>query len=169
MIAQQVAIDFPEKIEKLVLCSTSCGASKGISPSPELTQFLVDRAHGKLTDEEITTMRVNYCFPAEFQQAHPDDVAYFLEKTARNMMSPDHFNRQLQAVMVFNSARFLKNVQAPTLILHGKQDELTPPGNAEILAKYISGARVAYSEQCGHALYTVISNLGNLGHFIQIA
>jgi pimeloyl-ACP methyl ester carboxylesterase len=43
MIAQELALNFPEKVIKLVLCSTYCGGSKSIPPSREVLKLYLNR------------------------------------------------------------------------------------------------------------------------------
>ncbi len=153
-IAQQLAIDFPQKVAKLVLCSSNAGPSKAVSPSAEMTQGIMDRARGKLTNEEIVNNRVNHAFTNAYQQANPEFMRKFQQKSATNLMPQEPYMAQTQATMAYNSVRFLKKLRVPTLILHGKKDNLCPWENAEILAQCIPGAKVVYCEESAHTLYT---------------
>lgn len=154
LIAQQLAIDFPQKVAKLVLCSSNAGPSRAVSPDAEITQGIMDRAKGKLTAEEIANNRVNHAFTKEYQEAHPEFIKKFRQKAATNLMPQEPYQSQTQATMGYNGARFLKKLQVPTLILHGKKDMLCPWQNAEILAKLIPGAKIAYCPESAHTLYT---------------
>jgi pimeloyl-ACP methyl ester carboxylesterase len=154
LIAQQVAIDFPQKVTKLVLCSTTAGPSKAISPPDHVTQGIMDRAHGKLTDEQIVDLKVDHSFTKEFQQAHPDYIKKFRQKAATYLMPPEPYLRQVQAAWGYNSVRFLKKLKVPTFIMQGKKDGLVPWENAEILAQLIPGAKIAYCPESAHTLYT---------------
>ncbi len=154
LIAQQLAIDFPQKVAKLVLCSSNAGPSRAVSPAADITQGIMDRARGKLTDEEIVNNRVSHAFSTEYQQANPEFMKKFRQKAATNLMPQAPYMAQTQATMAYNSARFLKKLHVPTLILHGKKDNLCPWENAEILAKCIPDAKVAYCVESAHTLYT---------------
>ena len=44
----------------------------------------------------------------------------------------------------------LKNIAAPTLVIVGREDALTPPAHAEKLTAGIPGARLVYIEKAGH-------------------
>ena len=153
-IAQQLAIDHPEMVAKLVLCSTTCGSKKSIAAPKQATQGVVDRAYGRLTNEEIIEMRVKHNFTKEFQRANPEAIKKFRRMAAKNMVPPEVYGRQLKAMMEFDSSPFLQDLRMPTLVLHGKKDTSPPPENAEILAKNIPGAKLAYFEKSAHALYT---------------
>ncbi|HMF33521.1 MAG TPA: alpha/beta hydrolase [Candidatus Lokiarchaeia archaeon] len=154
MIAQQLAIDFAGRVAKLILCSTTCGGSKSIPMGPELAPRFQERVQGKLSLEGNLDLKVDSCFTEEFQQANPEFIAEFREINANIVMPRKTLVKQAIALMAFNSARFLKKLDIPTLILHGQKDRLIPPENAEIMAQYISGAKVVYLGESAHALYT---------------
>ncbi len=154
VIAQQVAIDYPQKVAKLVLCSTNGGPTKSVSPPAHVIQGIMDRAQGKLTDEEIIDLKVDHSFTKEFQQAHPDFIKKFRQKAAAYLMPPEIYQRQVQAAWGYNSVRFLKKLKVPTLIMQGKKDGLMPWENAEILVQLIPGAKIAYCPESAHTLYT---------------
>jgi 3-oxoadipate enol-lactonase len=46
--------------------------------------------------------------------------------------------------------KHLKNIKSPTLILFGSEDQVVPPGNAELLAKEIPGSQVRILPNAGH-------------------
>jgi pimeloyl-ACP methyl ester carboxylesterase len=44
----------------------------------------------------------------------------------------------------------VKQIKAPTLVVWGRQDELTPLAMGEAFAQDIAGAQKAYLDKCGH-------------------
>ena len=56
--------------------------------------------------------------------------------------------------MRYNSYRKLKEINIPTLIVHGKQDILVPPGNGNLLAAKISNAEIVYFDSNAHLIHT---------------
>jgi pimeloyl-ACP methyl ester carboxylesterase len=86
---------------------------------------------------------------------HPDRVTE--EPLAGTIMAmaervgPEAFLRQQNAIMGrVDSRRSLPAIAAPTLVICGRQDALTPPDKAEEIAAGIPGARLALIEECGH-------------------
>lgn len=61
---------------------------------------------------------------------------------------------QVQAILAWTSFDRLKDIQAPTLILHGESDELVPPENARILGKHIPGSRLVMLPHASHIFPT---------------
>jgi pimeloyl-ACP methyl ester carboxylesterase len=50
-----------------------------------------------------------------------------------------------------NLADRLKEIKAPTLLVWGNQDEITPPFVAEKFDELLENSQVAYIDKCGHA------------------
>ncbi len=66
------------------------------------------------------------------------------------------------------AAARLKEIDKPTLVLHGGEDLLLPVGNGKILARDIPGARLRIWEHAGHALNAEYSDEVNaelVAHF----
>jgi len=151
MIAQELAINHPRKVERLVLCSTYCGGEKSVQPSDEVMQTLMpDR--GDLTVEEVARMTIPLLLTEKFLKSNPGVEEFVFQQITRTPISPQAFARQLNAIMNFNSWGRLLYIKAPTLILQGKQDILVPPQNAPILNKAIPGSRMVYFKDSAHGL-----------------
>lgn len=70
MIALQMALDYPEHINKLVLGATSAGGKSRIFPPPEIQKYFYPRLDLSAHDYLLWTGIV--CYPQEFIDAHPD-------------------------------------------------------------------------------------------------
>lgn len=86
---------------------------------------------------------------------HPDHLKDpAIGGLAREMaaaIGPDAFIRQQTAIMARPDSRpGLPAIACPTLVLVGRQDQITPPDRAEEMAEAIPGARLAVIEECGH-------------------
>jgi pimeloyl-ACP methyl ester carboxylesterase len=151
MIAQELALNYPEKVEKLVLCSTYCGGTKSVQPAPEVLEMLTaDRS--VLSPEEIVRMTIPLLFTEDFIKENPDFVELSIQQMLRAPISNEAFTRQLNAIMEFDTYERLPQVKVPTLVLHGKRDILVPPENGRILAKAIPNAKLVYLENSAHGL-----------------
>jgi len=141
-IAQELALDYPQKVEKLVLCSTSCGGEDSVRPSESVMKMLTtDRiasAHAAVTQD--------------FVKKNPKLVEQTRQRVLRAPISDEAYNRQLNANLESNIYGRLSQIRAPTLIIAGRKDVLTPPENSSILARAIPGARLRYFENSAHAL-----------------
>jgi pimeloyl-ACP methyl ester carboxylesterase len=147
MIAQEVALRYADRVEKLVLGCTCCGGPETIQASPEVLQILVTRNdHPDAMKAGITKL----LFPDAFAAIHASRIEEYWKRISAIPTEPDAFYRQLTAIQQWGCFDRLPNLQAPTLILHGTDDILVPPGNAEVLANRIPNATVKLYEGTGH-------------------
>ncbi|MEM3731384.1 MAG: alpha/beta hydrolase [Candidatus Bathyarchaeia archaeon] len=151
MIAQELVLNYPEKVVKLVLCSTNCGGANSIQPSAEILEMLAADKSG-FSQEEIAKMTVPLLLTEEFIKNNPGVVDILVKRILRAPISNEAFMRQLSAIMEFDTYERLPQIRVPTLILHGKKDVLVPPENAFILARAIPKAKLVYFENSAHGL-----------------
>jgi pimeloyl-ACP methyl ester carboxylesterase len=152
MIAQELVLNYPNKVEKLILCGTHCGGYRSVFPPVETTDFLA----GKLTKthEEWIEKEMPFLYPEEFIKNNSE----FIEERKKGYLKtplPDNSReRSILAVGRFNAGRRLKKITKSTLVLHGKKDLLCPYQNAEILANNIPNAKLVLFDNIGHDLFS---------------
>jgi len=151
MIAQELALNHPEKVERLVLCSTSCGGERSVLPSEETFSTLM-RGGTVQSAEEGARLTLSICLTKEFIDKSPDYVESMTRRILEAPISPEAFQRQLGAIMSFSTFERLPGIKAPTLVLCGRRDVLIPPENGSILARAIPGAELVFFEGSAHAL-----------------
>ncbi len=151
MIAQELALNYPEKVEKLVLCSTSCGGARSILPSGEvLGALMTDRS--ALSQEQIARMMIPLLVTQDFINSNLELAEYAMQQMVKAPISNEAYIGQLKAIMSFDTYDRLSQIKIPTLILQGKRDILIPPENASILDKGIPNAKLVYLENSAHGL-----------------
>jgi pimeloyl-ACP methyl ester carboxylesterase len=151
MIAQELALNYPEKVEKLVLCSTTCGGSKSVLASQEVLDVLAADV-SRMSAEEVAKMIVPFCLTEEFIADNPDFIKAMTRQILKAPISNEAYTRQLNAIMQFGTYDRLSKIKAPTLVLHGKRDVLIPPQNGSILAKAIPKAKLVNLQKSAHGL-----------------
>ena len=151
MIAQQLAIDQPQKVTKLVLGCTSPGGQDQMSAPLEIQMYLEPRKDLDLYDA------LWWAAPAgltpEFIRDHPEIV---VRKNRANMQYPcslEAYEAQLAAYRSFFAGGLLSAIQAPTLVLAGGRDVLIPPENSRIIAEQIPGAIGRVIDGAGHLFW----------------
>jgi pimeloyl-ACP methyl ester carboxylesterase len=151
MIAQELVLNYPQKVEKLVLCSTNCGGVDSIRASNDVIGMLmVDRS--TLSQKEMAKMVIPIILTEDFAKKNPDQVELILQRGLKAPISDEAYKRQLSAISGFSTHDRLSQIKAPTLILVGKKDVLVPPGNGSILAEAIPNAELVYLESSAHTL-----------------
>ncbi len=151
MIAQEIALNYPQRIEKLVLCCTQCGGSKGVQPSNKILQI----KFWEMKREEFFNLTVSFLFTENFIKSNLDYIESYKQRMRKIPIPAESQKRQIIAIQHFRTWLRLKNIKTPTLILHGREDILVPPENVEVLAKRIPGAKTKYFENAAHLVFTM--------------
>ena len=151
-IAQAMALDFPEKVSKLILCSTNFGGPHHIPVTPEAFAVLSDTTSDPLT-RFINGLKVSTA--PGWADAHPNLVKEWIEWRVANPIDVAAYQAQLAIGLALTSeeAAFESNlpqISVPTLIVFGAHDKVVPPENAELLRKQIRGSRIAIIPDAGH-------------------
>jgi pimeloyl-ACP methyl ester carboxylesterase len=117
MIAQIVAAKHPERTQSLVSIMSTTGAKHLPDPSSEALKSLKDLAEGDAAEGRAERMRQR---------------GFFLESMPR----------QITAILkTGNRSADVASISAPTLILHGQDDELIYPAHGEHTAELIKGSK----------------------------
>lgn len=172
MIAQLVAANHGDRVACLFSVMSSSGAPDLPTAGPEIRQRMLERATGR-----EATIALDAANRALFgSPGYPESEALRLEMAARaydRCFCPEGVDRQMQAAIRDGSrVERLRTVSVPTLVIHGADDPLVPPGCGEDTARQIPGAELAMIPGMGHnipeALAPVIADhvLGFIGrHF----
>src|ERR1700730_4602814 len=153
MIAQEIAISFPQRVRSLTSIMSTTGNPKVPGPTREATAILM--APPPATREEFLerfakTWKVLRA--GHFPQDEALDRAR-AERTFARGLSPAGAGRQLRAILASGSRKErLKMVKAPTLVIHGTVDPLVRPEGGKDTAASIPGAKLVMVEGMGHAL-----------------
>jgi len=152
MVAQELAVTWPARIERLALLCTSPGGVAGASyPLHELaTLSESDRSRQR-------TILLDTRFTPEWLAAHPSDRSLAEMLTAGR--ATDKTSEQLRGEAEQLGARSrhdvsdrLRLITCPTLVASGTFDAIAPPVNGEAIAERIDGARLRVY-QGGHAFF----------------
>lgn len=150
MIAQEFALTYPEKTRSLILTVTNCGSVHAVLAKPEVMFTLQGR--GASSPEEAFWAMVPYIYDKNTpREKIEEDLA------ARNgkFTAPENFMRQLQALISWQgSFTRLSKITAPTLVMHGENDQLIPCANAKILADQIPNSKLVELENASHIFTT---------------
>jgi pimeloyl-ACP methyl ester carboxylesterase len=104
-----------------------------------------------------------WLFSKRFREEAPERIREIRDRFARNYLhrDSDAFERQLRANVGHNLKGRLGAITAPTLILVGRDDPLTPPAMAEALHAEVPHSELVVFERGGHGLYWEIPDLFN--------
>jgi pimeloyl-ACP methyl ester carboxylesterase len=153
MIAQELAITFPERVRSLTSIMSTTGNPKVPPPTREATAVLM--APPPATKEEYF-VRFAQTWKVLRVGSFPQDEALDrsrAERTYARGLNPAGVGRQLRAILASGSRKQrLGQVKAPTLVIHGTIDPLVHPDGGMDTAASIPGAKLLMIEGMGHAL-----------------
>ena len=153
MIAQEVALSFPQRVRSLTSIMSTTGNPKVPPPTREAAAVLM--APPPTTKEEYFA-RFAKTWKVLRVGSFPEDEALDPSRAARTFergLNPAGVGRQLRAVLASGSRKErLRQVKMPTLVIHGTVDPLVRPEGGKDTAASIPGAKLLMIEGMGHAL-----------------
>ncbi|HEV2309978.1 MAG TPA: alpha/beta fold hydrolase [Acidimicrobiia bacterium] len=152
MVAQELAVTWPARVERLALCCTSPGGPGRASyPLEELAD--VDGAEYATAFPPLLDTR----FTPSWLEAHPDTRA-FVEVLAQRPARPSGGEvrrgerEQLLARRGHDVWDRLPAITCPTLVASGRYDGIAPASNGEAIASQVPGA-VFRAYEGGHLFF----------------
>ena len=145
VVSQRFALDFPERTRSLVLASTSSEVGERAARVWSRLADTVER-DGFGPEREADAR----AFSPGFAAAHPDVVRELARRT--RLGDPRAYAATARAFGGYGWTAELPRVRAPTLILQGLDDALTPPGGSVILSRGIPRSRLVMVPGAGHNL-----------------
>lgn len=136
-IVLSLAIDHPEIILGLGLL----GASARLRVKPDILENIANPQ----TFDAAVEMITEYSYGSQFDPRLKELAARRTAETRPPVLLGD-----FQACDAFNVLDDLPRIHAPTLILAGAEDRMTPPGQSQILSERISGAQFRLIPEAGH-------------------
>lgn len=152
MVAQEFAVTWPDRVERLALACTSPGGAGGSSyPLHELAAL--PAAEQAAIGLSILDTR----FTAEWLESHPSDRG-LVEAIAKRRLAPKTAEAargaagQLDARSRHDVCDRLHTITAPTFVACGRFDGIAPPANSEFIAARVPHAQL-HEYEGGHAFF----------------
>ena len=147
MIAQEIALRYPERVDKLLLCGTCSEASEA---NKRLYRVWQDTAP-KLGLPQMMKEVLLWCFTPQFFQETPQ-AAQETEEALTGIAQPvEAYLSQLHSIQVHNATARLSGITAPTLVLGAPGDLIFPPFQSRQLHEGIPGSTLRFTAHGGHA------------------
>jgi 3-oxoadipate enol-lactonase len=147
MIAQEMALARPERVDRLVLGCTHCGV-RHAAPMPRET----GRAFAMETDDWELRMRTL----APFAFARGVDAAFvdrFVEKKSLDVQDAEGYRAQIAAALSHDTWDRLPRIERPTLILTGDDDRVIPAASSDVLHERIPDSLLYVVAGAGHLFF----------------
>ena len=151
MVAQELALRHPEGVRTLTLGCTYAGGEGSTLTDPAVIQHLGELFMTGRTDEAL---RAGFEYNVSRDFAADPEKFEMVKQLARELpASLDIMLLQLQAVAGHDTSQRLAEIDVPTLVIHGSDDQMLSVDNARHIAERIPGARLEVMEDVGHAFW----------------
>jgi 3-oxoadipate enol-lactonase len=149
MIAQEFALQYPDRVYSLVLGCTAPGGPNAVKAEPEARDLLM--ARGKMTPDQAMEASVPYIYAPTTPRARIEEDFAVRRKRFTSLQG---YMAQLQGIISWEAYSRLSTIRVPTLVIHGESDRLVPPANGRLIAEGIPGARLVVLPQASHIFTT---------------
>lgn len=151
MIAQQMAIEYPQRVRSLTSIMSTTGEVGVGSPTPAAQAALLSPPpvdHAEIGDWLVEMGRVISGPLFDAARARARAIAAY-----ERCFYPQGGAFQMAAIAkTGDRTAHLKQLDVPTLVLHGKVDPLVGPTGGEATAAAIPGAKLLMLDEMGHDL-----------------
>lgn len=150
MIAQHIAIDHPQKVDRLVLFNTSADNQWLLDLAKAIIPGWNQEVYGIPADDcrKLIKEMVDRSFNHPFNRLVLGGLAGLQVRLGKI----DSLVAQLGAMMSHNVLDKLQSIKSHTLVLTGTLDRLIPPQLSEVLASGIAGAKLVSIDGGSHTL-----------------
>jgi 3-oxoadipate enol-lactonase len=150
MVAQELAVDHPQRVDGLVLVSTTPGWPFSY-PMPAPTVRLI-AATGSMPREVALRRHAENALSASTIQLRPEIVDRLVDLQRSRQPDPRAWSAQAAAGARYAGRLRQARISARTLVLQGAADTVVDPGNARLLANRIPDAQLMIFPKLGHLL-----------------
>ncbi|PAL20390.1 alpha/beta fold hydrolase [Sphingopyxis sp. GW247-27LB] len=154
MIAQHIAARYPERVLSLTSIMSTTGNRRLPRARKEAMQVLANRPMGGDPEDMIAySVRAARVIGSPGYPAEEARLQRRVRADYERGFYPQGVARQMAAIVADGDRRaMLKDVKAPTLVIHGEDDPLVPLAGGRDTAASIAGARLMTIPGMGHDL-----------------
>ncbi len=161
MIAQELALSFPDRVLSLALGCTSYSGLFSKWPNFRRGPNGIAWLKADRLERERSVRHLLYANATSDLLIEED-----IQVRCRAAWTMGGVLSQLSGILLWNSYSRLPNIKVPTLVVHGEEDHLLPPENGRIVASRIPHARFILLPNAGHML-TTDQTVATLQHLLR--
>ena len=153
-VAQLLALDHPQKVNKLVLASTGAHYPQTKGLPLKICKEMIEWGYEKYERDHSILVG----FTEEFAKQYPERVEHYLKVRMQNLCPVEFYLRHLIARQGHDTSGRLKDIRQPALILVGEDDlnmtsEINHRMSSEILAKRIPNSKLVVLTNERHSYF----------------
>ena len=150
-VAQELALERPDLVDRLVLVCTSYGAKGPESLSPWALKDMI--GWPSLTIEGATRRGLQTATSEVYRAERPEEFEQIVRWRLADSSSLSEYYQQATAGAQFDVSRAVGGITSKTLVIHGAEDRYVPLANAAALAEAIPDAKLRVLADAGHLVF----------------
>lgn len=150
-IAQEIALSYPEMVNRLIFIATSTGGPRSLELGKPFWDKVSTAIAGKPAADVYRTDLTLMTAPG-FAEKHPDILEQAVQLRMKHPQPLKAFLRQYAACNAFDSNSRVHQITQPTMIILGKDDPIFPTPLADEFRRKLPRAKMIMYENCGHAI-----------------
>ena len=163
MIAQEIAINYPDRVKKLVLgCTFAREDEVGGHTSQYFKGLGVER---DCTDDELCKVSIKRVLTTDFSLAFNNRlygiIVSRLTWVYAILLPTNGVHAQFEAIVGHDTLDRLHRIEAPTLVITGTQDRIIKPGSSDVIANRITNAKLVNVDGGPHAFFVAMKSRFN--------
>ncbi|MGD9397283.1 MAG: alpha/beta hydrolase [Candidatus Thorarchaeota archaeon] len=165
LVAQQIAFSNPERVRSLILVATHFGGSNHVPIPDKVQALLVALPTETISLKQARDMRYKATFSSQFLEENKElmkQIDEWVQKHPAPLFAQVH---QASATAGFDAEESVKEITAPTLILHGANDFTILPRNSELLAERIPNSKLRFIDGAAH--FVIVEKYEEFNHEVM--
>src|ERR687898_886286 len=162
-VAQELTLNYPLKVDRLILHATYCGGSEAVYASGQAFESIMTLSSPQIlrnmTAEQQAMILAQIMFPPEWLNQHPEILNTVIQLAPSRSASPEIIQQQGFASGTWKgSCDRLSGITQPTLLIVGDQDLLIPSANSVMMAQRIPNSWLVIIQGTGHGMMLQVPN-----------
>src|SRR5215204_2399132 len=162
-IAQELTLNYPQKVDRLILHAGYCGGNEAIYASGQALETIMTlnspQILQNMTAEQQAMILAQIMFPPQWLEEHPEILNSVIQLAPVRSATPEIIQQQGLASGTWKgSCDRLANITQPTLLIVGDQDLLIPAANSVMMAQRIPNSWLVIIQGTGHGMMLQVPN-----------
>src|SRR5215213_4805717 len=162
-IAQELTLNYPEKVDRLILHATYCGGNEAVYASGQAFESIMTLSSPQIlrnmTSEQQAMILAQIMFPPQWLEEHPEILNSVIQLAPVRSATLEIIQQQGLASGTWKgSCDRLANITQPTLLIVGDQDLLIPAANSIMMSQRILNSQLVIIEGTGHGAMLQVPN-----------
>ena len=150
LVAQEIVLNYRQRVSSMILCCTSCGWRSQVPESQFTFARTLLGGLSALNREERLKMRMELLFSKSFVEREWPRVNEHWLRLSKYPTPVYAFRNQWEALRRYDCCNRLSEMRVPSLIMGGDADQLNPVQRLTELSERISGSQLQVFPGLGH-------------------